>query len=283
MNAPNPHERYAELAAGHALGALEPADEQLFLSHLATCEECDRAVAEHTETLGHLAYAAEPVELPPGLLEGIRAGVAASGRAVGPRSEPEPEPEPHPAADPRPAPVPGDLAAARERKRSRQLPTGPGRWLISMAAAAALILSLGVWNVALHRDRSASDQRADQLAAAVRVLEGPSTQRIDLKGADGRAVAVAMVRSDGTVALVVDGLTRNNRSDSTYVLWQQSAADRMLPMAAFDVTGQGVQVVNDLRMAVNAGLKGLAVTKEPGRTAPAAPSTAPLAAGSVSA
>jgi hypothetical protein len=267
--APRAHERYDELAAGYALDALEPADEQLFLSHLATCADCQRAVAEHTETLGHLAYAAEPAELPLGLLDGIRAGMAASGRppAVQPAQPAEP------AQPAQPAPL--DLAAARTRRRS----TPPGRWLISMAAAAALVLSLGVWNVALHRDRSASDQRADQLAAAVRALEGPATHRIDLKGPDGRAIAVAMVRGDGTVALVVDGLARNDRSSSTYVLWQQSAADRMLPVGAFDVTGDGVQVVSDLRTVVNAGLKGLAVTREPGRTAPAAPSTAPIAAG----
>lgn len=275
MTAPSPHERYDELAAGYALAALEPADEQLFAAHLATCAQCQQAVAEHTETLSHLAYAAQPADLPPGLLDGIRAGVAASGCAV--PSEPVTAQSGSDAA-------PVDLSAARSRRSAhRRRATPPGRWLVSMAAAAALVLSMGVWNVALHRDKSASEQRADSLAAAVRAFEGPATQRIDLKGSDGRAVAVAMVRSDGTVALVVDGLARNDRSSSTYVLWQQSSAGRMLPVGAFDVTGGGVQVVSDLRTAVNAGLKGLAVTREPGRTAPAAPSTSPVAAGSTSA
>ena len=76
------HDRFEELAVGHALAALEPDDEQAFLAHLRGCAACERNVAAHTETLSHLAYAAGPVELPDSLLSGIRAGVRASGRPM---------------------------------------------------------------------------------------------------------------------------------------------------------------------------------------------------------
>src|SRR3954471_2556281 len=90
MTAPGGHEVFAELAAGHALDALEPADQQVFLEHLETCAECQQSVAWHTETLGHLAYAAEPAELPPGILEGIRRGIADTARPPVEVAEPAP-------------------------------------------------------------------------------------------------------------------------------------------------------------------------------------------------
>jgi len=48
------HALYDQLAVGHALSALEPEDEQAFLAHLPGCAACERALAEHTETLAHL-------------------------------------------------------------------------------------------------------------------------------------------------------------------------------------------------------------------------------------
>ena len=43
MTRPDQHERFEELAAGHALGALEPEDEQAFLAHVPACARCERA------------------------------------------------------------------------------------------------------------------------------------------------------------------------------------------------------------------------------------------------
>ncbi len=82
--------RFEELAAGHALHALEPEDEQLFRTHLSGCARCERALDEHAAALAQLAYAPDAAEPPPSLLEGIRAGVLASGREASfptPRAE----------------------------------------------------------------------------------------------------------------------------------------------------------------------------------------------------
>jgi hypothetical protein len=265
VTAPDAHERFAELAAGHALDALEPADEQAFLAHLPTCPECQHAVDWHTETLGHLAHAAEPVELPPAILEGIRREIGATEEGRGATAA---------AAE---APVQLDTARVRRRR-----PSLDSRALIGAAAAVALVLALGGWNLALHRDRSQADQRARQLAAAVSVLEQPATSRVGLTDSRGRPVALALVRADSSVALVVDGLAPNDRSRSTYVLWQQVGTG-MRAVGAFDVRGGQVDVVTDLRLAAGATAPGFAVTREPGRTVPAAPGSDPIATGGLSA
>jgi hypothetical protein len=254
------HERFEELAAGHALDALEPGDEQAFLAHLPSCAACERAVAEHRETAAHLAYAADAVPLPDALLAGIRTGVQASGRAATPTQG---------------APAPVDLAVARTRRTAAL-----SRSWLAVAAAAALVLSLGSWNAFLQHGKSVSDQRAAQLAAAVRMLETTSGQRVALADDSGRAVATAVMHDADTVSLVIDGLAPNDTASSTYVLWQTGDTGTRA-VGTFDVRGE-IEVVRDLRLVTSLkGWKALAVTHEPGRTAPKAPGSIPVANGTV--
>lgn len=252
------HERYEELAAGYALVALEPGDEQAFLAHLPSCAACERAVAQHLETAAHMAYAPDAPELPPSVLAGIRAGVQGSGRASPPRPAPE-------------LPAPTSLDSARARRQAGRLPRG---W-VGVAAAAALVLSLGIWNASLRNGQSEAERRADRLAAAVQLLEG---EEVPLRDEAGRPVAYAVVRDDRTVSLVVDGLAPNDASESTYVLWQTGDTGTR-PVGAFDVTGN-IDVVHDLPLVTSLqGWTAFAVTREPGRTAPKAPGSLPIANG----
>lgn len=257
------HERFAELAAGHALHALEPGDEQVFLTHLAGCSACRTAVAVHTDTLGHLAYAAAPAELPLGILAGLRAEIG------------------EPVAGPASVPAPVSLDAARVRRRR---PSLDSKSLVAAAAVAAMVLSLGVWNVALHREKSQGDLRAQQLENAVSTLEGGAKHRVRLSDANGLPVAIALVRADDTVSLVVDGLAPNNATSSTYVLWQRGKYGVVRAVGTFDVTGKGVDVIKDLALARDVvGVEGFAVTREPGRTAPSRPGSNAVADGGLSA
>lgn len=261
MTAPQPHERFEELAAGHALAALEPEEADAFLAHVAACAPCERAVAQHGETLAHLAYAADPVDLPPSLLEGIREGVRVSGREMGLAAVEEPV----------------NLAAERERRRF-----SPQRF-VGVAAAAALVLSLGIWNADLRHDQSVSDQKADTLAAAVQLLETPSSRRVQLADETGRAVAFAVLHDARKVSLVVSGLPRNDTAASTYVLWQTGDAGTRA-VGTFDVRGDGVEVVKGLTLAGDLpAYSAFAVTHEPGRRAPRAPGALPVANGPLSA
>lgn len=245
MTRPDPHAVFDELAAGYALGALEPEDEQLLRRHLASCAGCDRAVAEHTETLAHLAYAAPPVEPPAALLEGIRTGLRDSGREVR---------------------FPDDAVATARTARARRRRGVRVAWA-GVAAAAVLVLGLGVWNATLQRDVQQQAAWGGRLAQTVQALENGSTRSAPLATPDGRVLAVAVVQGD-RMSLVVDGLPPNEPG-TTYVLWGKGPFSDVRPVGAFDVPKPGLDVLHGMRLEPSAGeVSVFMVTQEAGRTAP---------------
>src|SRR3954451_2449167 len=54
--------RWAELAAGYALHALEPAEEQAFTTHLAECAVCQATLDDHELVAAQLASLADDAE-----------------------------------------------------------------------------------------------------------------------------------------------------------------------------------------------------------------------------
>ena len=266
MTAPQDHLRFEELAVGHAVCALEPDDEQVFVRHLATCAACEREVQEHLQTLSLLGLSADPADPPPSVLEGIRAGIAAGNRTTPPAA--------------RRAAHSQGVASLDDARRRRSRRTTRALQLVGAAAAAALVLSLGAWNLALRSERDASRQYGDRLAAAVRDLARPDSTTVRLTADDGSVVAVAVVQDSG-VSLLVDGLEPNDRG-TTYVLWAQDRAGGVRPVGAFDVEQQQVDAVDDLPVegdvdAVTAYL----VSNEPGDEAPPAPAGPVVASGEV--
>ena len=267
--ASTPHELYAELAAGYALSSLEPAEEQYFLAHLSGCAQCEQDVRAHTETMAHLAYAAESPEPPMELLENIRAGVLASGRgATFTFGAPD-------RVDAPPAPV--SLGDARQQRTAR---LRRGSQLVGAAAAAALVLSLGVWNSDLRKQSDEQRSRTQALASAVvNELGVDGTRPVTLRTNDGRAVAVALVHG-ADMAVLHTGLAVN-APDTTYVLWGRVGVE-VRAVGAFDVTGDEAAVTRGLHLAGDVDeLTGLMVTKEQGREAPRVPVAAILASGTV--
>lgn len=257
------HARFEELAAGHALHALEPEDEQLFLAHLAGCARCERDLDEHAAALAHLAYAPDAAEPPPSLLEGIRAGVLASGRG---------------ASFPSVEPAPVSLDARRERRAASRASRGAA-WT-GIAAAAALVVGLGVWNVGLQQDRDAQAEFSTRMAKAVGQLRDESTETVPLRGEAGEVVAVALVRGD-EMSLVLDGLPVNEAGTS-YVLWGESRYGDKRAVGAFDVTSDGLDVRDGMRLQESVtGVTRFLVTHEKGDAAPAIPTLPVLAAGDV--
>lgn len=264
MTRPDPHDAYSELAAGHALSALEPEDEHAFLAHLSGCARCERELAVHAATLTHLAYAPDAAEPPAALLEGIRAGVLASGRG---------------ASFPAAAAEPVSLDAARTRRSEARLRRARG-WTAA-AAAAAMVVGLGAWNVALRGDVNDQDAWNDRITSAVRELGEEGTDAVPLKGEGDQVVAVALVKDD-QLSLVVDGLKANDAASTTYVLWGQSRFGDVRPVAAFDVTSEGMDVREGLRMQAGvAEVTRFMVTHEQGRSAPPIPTKPVLASGEV--
>jgi hypothetical protein len=270
MTRPESHTHYEELAAGLALHSLEPEDEQDFLSHLSGCHQCQRDLVEHEAALAQLAYAPDPIEPPPALLEGIRAGVRASGRAVSVPDEPAQAPVP----DEAPVAVPSSLDGARRRRVER---TGRVPSWLGVAAAAVLVVPLGIWTVELREQRDTQVQVTAQLADTLKRLQDPSTRTVRMESEGGDVVATALV-SGSEVALVLDGLPVND-SRTSYVLWEEDPDGGLRAVAGFDVPRADLQVVRGVR--VSDGVQRLMVTKEPGDTLPAEPTLPVLAVGVV--
>lgn len=284
----DPHEPFEELAAGHALSALEPEDEQVFLQHLEGCARCERDLAVHGATLAHLAYAPDAAEPPESLLEAIRAGVRPSGRDAAPSHLVFPG-----AGLSEGAPTGGSayggvvgggtapassLDQARRRRDASRL-RRTGTWT-SVAAAAALVLGLGVWNTSLQRDRNSQDAWGERLATAVRELRDSSTDAVPLKGDNGVVMAVALVHGS-ELSLVVDGLPVNQAA-TTYVLWGQSRYGDVRPVGAFDIAQEGLDVQKDMQVQEGiADVTRFMLTREQGEQAPPFPTQPVLASGDV--
>jgi hypothetical protein len=82
------HDPFEELAAGYALNALEPADEQLFLRHAWECPDCMQALADYREVAMALADTAPPAEPSPQLADRIMAAALADLDAGRPPAAP---------------------------------------------------------------------------------------------------------------------------------------------------------------------------------------------------
>lgn len=254
------HALFDELALGYALSALEPAEEVAFLKHLPSCARCERSVDDHDVTLSHLAYGADAAEPPAALLEGIRAGITASGRAGS-------------------FPAPLSLDAAR-RRRVRPLVLRRASALTGVAAAAALIVSLSLNNASLQRHERSQEAVSARLASTVSALTTDGARSVRLSDGSNTVKAV-LVSSGTTTSLVVDGLAPNS-PDSTYVLWAKSSFGDVRAVATFDVRHAGLDVVRGLQVHPGAGaVQRFVITHERGRTAPALSTQPAVVAGDV--
>jgi hypothetical protein len=262
MTMERPHQEFEELAAGHALDALEPDDEQRFLNHLGDCPRCRAALDDFRAVAAQLAYAPPPVEPPARLHAAILAGI---GSGV-------------------PAARPAGPAGTRRPGRRARLSAGPAagpsrRWAGAVALAAALAVLAGSVTWAVN-----AENRADRLAAAARdraavlaAVSGPDARVVRLSGPGASGAAVV---SAGRLYLLAGGLPVNDRTRVTYVLWAGPSIDRVAGVVAFDVTGPGADGGGDGVTVIEAGPvpAGLgadavfAVSREPGRTIPARPS-----------
>jgi anti-sigma-K factor RskA len=246
------HERWAELAAGYALSALEPAEEAEFRAHLAGCPACQHAVAAHERVAVELGAAVPPAAPPPGLWGAIAAHLDDGGQAI---PEPAPEPGPEPRAD--------VVPLADRRRRTR-------RWLAAVAAGVVVLVGAGAAVGLAGRHGSGGPTEAQRIT---RLLDAPGTRttRLSPSGGTRDTVATAVVAADRRVYLVVDGLAANDPHRDTYVLWMLRGGAPPRAVSPFDVRGGGRHLVSVGRLPSSAQPVGFAVSEEPGRTAPPAP------------
>ncbi|HEV7875756.1 MAG TPA: anti-sigma factor [Nocardioides sp.] len=250
------HEMYDELAVGWALHALEPEDESAFAAHLGGCARCADTVAGTTEAMAAMATDLPQAEPSEELRQRLRRAVE--------QTEQLPAPAPVPRV---PSPVrtvaPIAPRAGEVRSRRRLLPALVG-------AAAAAIVGLGAWNVALNGDRQELRSTVAAQSAVMEALLDPHRATLAPLRDDGQPVATVVPRGD-ELEVVAHGLATNDADSTSYVVWGLRSGVP-IPLGVFDVEGSQMQL-----QTVGSGLTGLdqfdeyAVSLEPGHEAPSEP------------
>ncbi|WP_367129355.1 anti-sigma factor [Saccharothrix sp. HUAS TT1] len=245
-----------ELAVGFAMHALEPDEEARMHAHLPGCARCRETVGTTQEVTAVLGAAVHQHDPP----ERLRARLMAA-------IEETPQ-----------LPV-------REEPVAEPIPLAPRRWGRKLlAAAAALIIVTGITIAGMRFDRL-SDQvaqqevRAEQLERALRVVADPDADRAVLRTTSGDPLAVLLSGADSAAIVPVE-LPSNDAASQVYVVWGTSTQEPVA-LATFDVAADG----SDVRLLTWSpdahAHQGFGISLEPGRAAPAKPSTV-LAFGQVS-
>ncbi|MGH3887910.1 MAG: anti-sigma factor domain-containing protein [Pseudonocardiaceae bacterium] len=246
---------HRELAVGWALHALEPAEESLVAAHMPDCPACTRTVAE-TEQVCATVGLSVPEVIPSAELEQRVLAVTIDRPA---------------------APVVPSLPPMRPARHGRE-PSRPGTGLLAVAAALVLVAAVGVLGVRvaqLSGERNQAARQVTEISAAIQRAADPAAVRVPLVAKDGGAVGMVLASRDG-VAVVATRLPGNRVADQIYVLWGLSDQSPTA-LGAFDVAPD----VPGLHTVASTGeFTGYAVSLEPGRRAPAAP-TVVLASGQV--
>lgn len=283
MASSHDHSRWEELAVGHALSALEPADEEAFVQHVRTCDECARTVAETHEMMGVLSEEVDPVEPTESLRANILAGIAADSTSDESAAAGDPT-----ADGQRGGPVHADELEQRRRRTGRHGHRDSSVRMPWYAAAAVivLVLVLAAGNVfQLVRNEAEMRQVAEERQEArqvVQCVEEASCRALPMRSTDTESVPVMALVENGRVRLMVDGLRTNDADSTTYVLWQQSGGT-LRAVEGFDVTKSGTVIIDAGRLGGSLkDTKFLAVSRERGNQLPEKPSK-PLAIGTVSA
>jgi hypothetical protein len=251
------HSRLDELAAGYALYALDPPDEQYFLAHLPGCSRCQDAIDDYRAVTAAMAASLPDTGLgePSGRLRD-RIMTAASEQPARPDD------------DQGPAAEVSDLASRRHRRRLRAVIAGT-------AAAAVLAAGGTIW----AQVSSSGSGSAPPLASC---LQMRACREVVLIAAGSQATAARVIVSGRTAWLVPSGLPADHPSRQIYVLWQITGRHVPVAVGSFDVGVRRGQAIRIGALAVPYdGTRAFAVSLERGRAIPATPSR-PVALGQVS-
>jgi hypothetical protein len=229
---------YRENAAGLALSALEPAEEVALRDHLPHCPVCRVALRDAEAVVGLLGTTPAPQQPPPALRHRLLSEISQTPQRL---ATPPPS-----TSDAR------GFEPVTHRRWSRTL----------LAVAAAIVLVLGAATTVL------GIQAANRPPTQAGVLADPAAHKILL--ADGTGHAVAQLVTGKAEAVVIPLGLPPNGPDQTYVFWGV-ANGKPLALTTFDVAPGSVGP-QPLRWPVIAdGLTRFAISLEPGRTMPAAP------------
>ena len=232
------HELWEALAVGHAMRALEPADDAQFRQHLASCEACPGLLADNEQLVSSLGFAAEPIEPPPALRDRILAISRDSGARV--------------------APVVDELGKRRAARRMSPMV----RWAAAAAVVSA-IASSGITYASVHNGNGTNE------AWGYQCLTDASCRHMPLVSGD--ATIGAVVLEHGKAYILSQSLPKSGEGDQ-YVVWTGDARGKMTALTAFRVTGDAP--LNLLEKVPNLkGVAAMAVSREKRGPFPELPST----------
>ncbi len=268
------HEEFDELAVGWALKALEPDDESRFGKHLNDCSRCRQTVREAQDMTAAMALAV-PLEEPS---SGLRGRILAAA-AASPRVADSPQPVPQlTRTSARVISRPGEETRRRRRSGSRLRQAVRGT---ALAAALAVVVGLGVWNIDLRNDRAGAEAVAARQAAVIDELNDRGIYRVaPLASPAGEALGMVVIH-DGAAKVMADGLPVNDAERETLVLWGLRSTLSPIALGTFDVVHSQLDVRTV--SSTSTGLDqydGYAISRESGRQAPPEP-TEMIATGTV--
>lgn len=228
------HRDLQDLLGVYALDALDPDEAAELEEHLRTCPQCRAELAEHQSVAALLANTGGPApaalwdRIAGSLADGLDAeGIEVEGRddervvlpgPLGPGS-------PAPAARVQDATPPATVTPLAGRTRRGRDGRPPLATLVVGAAAAVVLLAVGVVGVRTIQDQ---DRRLDDLTAqvattsddgaAAAALADPGSVLVRLTATDGELAVPAVITEDGRGYLLGGGLPDAGEGE-TYQLW----------------------------------------------------------------
>ncbi len=252
---PDDHDVWAELAAGHALSALDDTDEAGYLEHAATCSTCrdlERDLSDVMAELAHVVPAvAPPASLKASIMRSIDEEVSRTNPVIAIAGR-----RPKRSATP-------DRSALGAVTRSRVL--GVPLWVASVAAAVIAVGLIAVWVI--------PGSKGESIAARCAAVNCPVISLTDA----GQSVATVMVLDD-VAYLDPHGLPATPTGDE-YVLWSVPQNGPPTPIAGISTDPRSGPVKVGGFTAPISTVTGFAVSKEHGTSLPSVPSLPLLAQG----
>jgi anti-sigma-K factor RskA len=249
----NEHDDWDTLAAGYALHALSPEEDELFAAHLETCDRCQSSVDDHALVAAQLGAIAlsETSEAPS--WESIRDAVIGAGQ----------DPQARSSASSQSSDV-IDLAARRRRY-------DVSRRVLAAAAVVAVLAGGGIVGLR-HFDGGSSSPQALKSCATT-----TGCHTISLDATSGVEAAALTVKGD-TITMMPTGM-KPAAAGSEYVLWQQPSDGRPVAVKVFTATGKDAVSTATTAVAYS-DTASFAISVEHSGAVPSKPTTPLLAVGS---
>ncbi|KQR47673.1 hypothetical protein ASF87_01510 [Microbacterium sp. Leaf161] len=208
---------FAELAAGAALDALSPDDQQRYHAALAAHPEWQSIVDADADSAGFLADGVAQAVPSPDIRAALLARIAVtpqSGDVVLSDSAPDSMPDPAPGETADSAPVADSAPAARDGDDAPKAPAHRLRFLFALAACLALLVGVGAGAVAINTyiNRPASVVALEDIQAA------GDAQQASVSLESGGTATAHWSASLGKSVLVTDGIP-SLAEGKTYELW----------------------------------------------------------------